>query len=321
MTKRFNCWQILNMIAFSLLTANAATANPDFNKSIRLLESPWVQQKNEPSFSPGKTVCSLAGALTDPQPEDTWTTSSMQSAPTAKALPVDIVVNQFSSPKFGQIGFTPQCLFVDHSAPRGYLESKIANTLATAPNPIYDTHDLEPIQIPKSDPYWEYYSDCDHWNVVFSRISDHPVTRTAQPRTAYRPSRSRSTLRKLKSLATWGVECLEGVFKKMEFIRVEMKGVSLQPKAQEFIIKQFKNMRPFIKLITDHEMANSWLQNNATDIRTRIDETALSSVWTQFQTPHVYYYGELVEIDPTLMDRLQWIAHRIEQVANQIKIR
>ncbi len=319
MTMRYFRWQTFCSIAFCLMLSNVAIANPDIKTSLRLLSSPWTQNQTFNSFHPGKTVCSLAGPLIDLKLEETFTTISSvqpaQPAPPANALPVDIVVNQFSSPKFGQIGFTPQCLFVDHSTPRGYLETKIADTLHTSPNPIYDTSDLEVVQIPKSDPYWEYYSDCDTWNVTFMKLSERPI--------AHSPKKAggRSTGQKIKRLAADGLEAFWDTLRNMEFIQVEMQGVKPRSQAQEFIIEGLKSIRPVLNTMSNRDLIFAWLESKQSQLESQLCDTSLNVVWNNWQYPHVYDLGQDEKPETSVQDGLQWIAERIEQVVNKIRIR
>lgn len=300
-------WQLLSSIAICLIFTNATLASSDLDSSLRLSALNF-SLPHSPKIVPGKMVCSLAGTLIDTQPAKIWSaTSSVQPAPTAIAKPVDIAVDQFSSHKFGQIGFTPQCLFVDHSVPRGYLETKIVGTFEPSDNPIYDTSDIQvgddsqPI-----DRYWQYYSDCDSWDVVFKKLPEA----TSQPGT----NPIQVIASRIGDLVINGHRSLLEFQNQLEFVSIETEGIDTETQVSEVIIERFQNLRPLMDDLLDRDFVVNWIEMKQCWIEAEMHGTPLASIWNQFPKLHLYEQAE-VELPPkTLKTQLLWIAQEIEEL-------
>lgn len=307
MTKSMFRWKIFSAIAICFFLTSTSRANSDLDSSLRLPALPM----SNPSFSkfhPGKMDCSLAGTLIDSQPVKTWSAkSSVQPAPTANAKPVDVAVNQFSAHKFGQIGFTPQCLFVDHSVPRGYLETKIAGTLEAGKNYIYDTDDIRVANDKKSvDRYWQYYSDCDSWDVVFKRLPEPSKNQQVNP------------LHQILTLANDFPSQFRDTWvrfnRHLEFVAVEMEGVDTAPRFSEVIIKKLRNVRPVVEPLFDRELVAHWWQMQQCWILSEWYASPVADVWNQIPSIHLYDPIE-VEFQPKPFDtRWRWIAQEIKEL-------
>lgn len=293
------------------------------------------------SESMGKIVCSLAGSHPDSCPSEfDATRHSVQLAPSAPPPTADIEIDQFSMQRFGQIGFTPQCLFVDQSSPQGYLETKIAKTLDDAPNPIYrsdqETRAVKPREL---DAYWEYYADCDAWNVVFAGLPDSistpvSVTSQIQPNVNwYRQATGH--LHALESRIHAGWQRVVEEVRWLEFKMIEMKNVpvstpvSTPTPAQDILIDAIKSVQPMVEGMIDNQFVQNpsiWIDNLRCRWESEVSKLGLQPVLTSFN--QVQYLGTVgVHEDLRLTsenvwsERISWIAERIERVVDRISTR
>lgn len=303
-------WKLLCSIAICLVLNNVSKASSDLDSSLRL-SAPHFSLPNSANFVPGKMVCSLAGTLIDTQPAKNWSaTSSAQYAPTVNAKPVDVAIDQFSSHKFGQIGFTPQCLFVDHSVPRGYLETKIVGTFEPSDNPIYDTSDIRVDHDSRNlDRYWQYYSDCDSWDVVFRKLP------AATPQT--RTNHLRVVVSQIQEVADFSYQSLVQLQKQLEFVSIESEGIDTAPRLSEVIIDRLRRLRPVLDIVPDRDFVLNWIEMKQCWLESELHGTLLASIWDRLPPNRL---DEPVEVElpaKTFRKQLHWIAREIEELLSR----
>jgi hypothetical protein len=323
-------WQIFCSIAICLLFANVASATSHVKSSMPSWESqlPSSTRLFE-TFYPDHGGCSLAGSLNNPT-DKSFSNRSTAKPALAVAMPVDIEFDQFSLQRFGQVGLSPQCLFVDHSAPQGYLETRIANTLQPTNHSVYGGVDIESSLLPsETDPYWEYYSDCDAWDVVFARLPSETLRN--------QESVVSEVLIQFQTFAKSALSNFEQFVynaKLKEFEQVELEGVDqsvpVSLPAHEILIEKMKDLRPMIRGILKNDFVRNpklWLEQQKTAIGDCIEGTSLAIVWSSLT--QIQFLGRVGVKNPNgiqrrnglLKDNFSWIARKVQQVVGTMKLR
>ena len=195
-----------------------------------------------------------------------------------------IEFNRFSVKEFAESGFAPNCMFVDQSTAGFFLENMITGIPKPSNAAIYSVEAIEVANEPKrSDPYWQYFSDCDKWNVVFAR----PSSAAKQPR----PNSQQAMLtigvtRGLTSaisqaLLKSGAEIYQ-IARQVEFFVIEAPKKSTAPPAKKTLIDQLKSVRPIFSGVINHDLVRTtfgWNRFQQLSIQMQTHQAKCISVW------------------------------------------
>ena len=264
----------------------------DFGDPGRVLKSVAKRTEGEFSFSParsadiassekransGKSASSILRRVDSEHPSATVPSAAKpkELARTAKRVPVKpashkkaspvlvaklVEFNRFSIEEFAESGFAPNCMFVDQSTSGSFLENRISGTLNANKATIYSTESVVwGVEPKESDAYWQYFSDCDNWNVVFAKPDLAKVEAT--------PNSLQSPLglvggitSRISQMVSQNADKVYQLARKIEFFIVEVPPQRSSPVKQ--VIKGLKSVRPLVFGLIDHELVRNALTCN-----------------------------------------------------------
>ena len=189
------------------------------------------------------------------QPKASILAGATKPAPVAKF----IEFNRFSVKEFAETGFAPNCMFVDQSTAGFFLENMITGTPKPSNAAIYSVEDIEVASEPKrSDPYWQYFSDCDKWNVVFARPSSaakQPLPNSQQAMVTTGVTRWLTSAIS-QALLKRGTEIYK-IVRQVEFFVIESPHKNKTRPAKKTLIDQLKNVRPIFSGVLYHHLVRT----------------------------------------------------------------
>ena len=243
------------------------------------LTSPDTNEAKPKAHSSLKRI-DIGNSSSPTQPKTSILVRATESTRVAKL----IEFNRFSVKEFAETGFAPNCMFVDQSTAGFFLENMITGIPKPSNAAIYSVEAIEVANEPKrSDPYWQYFSDCDKWNVVFAR----PSSAAKQPR----PNSQQAMLtigvtRGLTSaisqaLLKSGAEIYQ-IARQVEFFVIEAPKKSTAPPAKKTLIDQLKSVRPIFSGVINHDLVRTtfgWNRFQQLSIQMQTHQAKCISVW------------------------------------------
>lgn len=303
----FHRWQLWLLTLFAVSLPNQVTAYSVYNSHEVEIIGEVFAVRNFELGNPERTLESVdnSASLTSPdrneakpkahsslkridignsssptQPKTSILARATESTRVAKL----IEFNRFSVKEFAETGFAPNCMFVDQSTAGFFLENMIKGTPKPSNAAIYSVEDIEVANEPKrSDPYWQYFSDCDKWNVVFARpgsTAKRPLSNAQQAMVTVGVTRGLTSAIS-QALLKSGTEIYQ-IARQVEFFVIEAPKKRTTRPAKKTLIDQLRSVRPIFSGVLHHHLVRTtigWSRFQRLSLQVRTHQAKCVNVW------------------------------------------
>ena len=239
-----------------------------------------LQRIGQPPVQKSQTIRSavhgirVAAKLAVANPALAKLTSSEKPAQPRIAEAVEF--DRFSVKDFAESGFSPLCMFVDQSTSGSFLENRSEKTLVAKGNPIYNSDGMNWIVEPReADTYWQYYSDCADWDVVFAK----PQTFATEAASSTLATETEAWTVALGYASRTGAEIYQ-FLRQAEFHAIETPATTPTLPVHETLIKGLKSVRPIIAGTLENGLVyESFLWNELQAGLEKMQRTSFGKSW------------------------------------------